>query len=70
VDVDNRAASILGILNKGGLPKGFEVLGYETDVPKPTTFILDEEGKVIYADQTTNYRVRPRPEDMLAAITA
>ncbi len=70
VDVDNKAAAILGILNEGGLPKGFEVLGYETDVPKPTTFILDEKGTVIYADQTTNYRVRPKPDDMLAAIKA
>lgn len=68
VDVENRAAKVLGILHQDGLPKGFEVLGFESDVPKPTTFILDETGKVIYADLTTNYRLRPKPADMLAAL--
>lgn len=68
VDVGNEAAKKLGILHTSGVPKGFEVLGYDSDVPKPTTFVLDEKGKVVYADLTTNYRVRPRPEDILAAI--
>ncbi len=68
VDVDNRAAKVLGILSENGLPAGFEVLGYETDVPKPTTFVLDENGKVIFADLTTNYRLRTRPEDIVAAL--
>ncbi len=68
VDVNNEAAKKLGILHTSGVPKGFEVLGYEADVPKPTTFVLDENGKVVFADLTTNYRVRTRPEDILAAI--
>lgn len=68
VDVDNRAAKALGILHESGLPAGFQVLGYETDVPKPTTFVLDENGKVVFADLTTNYRVRTRPEDILKAL--
>ncbi len=68
VDVDNRAAKVLGILSENGLPAGFEVLGYETDVPKPTTFVLDENGKVIFADLTTNYRLRTRPEDIVEAL--
>ncbi|MFT4545308.1 MAG: peroxiredoxin [Bacteroidia bacterium] len=68
VDVDNRAAKALGILHEDGLPAGFQALGYETDVPKPTTFVLDEDGKVIFADLTTNYRLRTRPEDVLAAL--
>jgi peroxiredoxin len=68
VDVDNQAAKALGILSENGLPAGFQVLGYETDVPKPTTFVLDENGKVIFADLTTNYRLRTRPEDIIAAL--
>lgn len=68
VDVDNAAAKKLGILQEHGTPKGFEVLGYQTDVPKPTTFVIDEKGKVVFADLTTNYRLRTKPEDILAAI--
>lgn len=68
VDMENEAAKKLGILHVSGVPKGFEVLGFDSDVPKPTTFVLDEKGKVVFADLTTNYRVRPRPEDILAAI--
>jgi peroxiredoxin len=68
VDVESRAAKTLGILQEGGLPTGFQVLGYETDVPKPTTFVLDENGKVIFADSATNYRTRTSPKDILEAL--
>ncbi len=70
VDVNNAAAKALGILHTDGVPKGFEVLGYETDVPKPTTFVLDEDGKVVFADLTTNYRLRTKPEDIIRALSA
>ncbi len=70
VDKNNAAAKVLGILSESGLPAGLELMGYESDVPKPTTFVLDEKGKVIYADLTENYRVRPRPQDILKAIDA
>jgi len=70
VDVNNEAAKKLGILHVAGTPKGFEVLGFESDVPKPTTFVINEKGKVVYADLTSNYRVRPRPEDIIAALKA
>ncbi|MCB9187293.1 MAG: AhpC/TSA family protein [Flavobacteriales bacterium] len=68
VDVNNEAAKQLGILHVAGTPKGFEILGYESDVPKPTTFVLDEDGKVVFADLTPNYRIRPRPEDIISAL--
>lgn len=68
VDVNNSAAKVLGILHSDGLPKGLEILGYEPDVPMPTTFVVDEKGKVLFADLSANYRLRPRPEDILAAI--
>lgn len=68
VDVNNQAAKKLGILQENGTPKGFEMLGYQTDVPMPTTFVVNEVGKVIFADLTTNYRLRTKPEDILTAI--
>jgi peroxiredoxin len=68
VDVNNEAAKKLGILHENGVPKGFEFLGYDTDVPKPTTFVVDEKGKVVFADLTTNYRLRTKPQDIIAAL--
>lgn len=68
VDVNNEAAKKLGILHTDGTPKGLEILGFESDVPKPTTFVIDEKGTVVFADLTSNYRVRPRPEDIILAL--
>jgi peroxiredoxin len=68
VDKDNRAAAKLGIVHKNGLPMGLQVLGYDTDVPKPTVFVIDENGKVVFADLTENYRLRPLPSDILKAL--
>jgi len=60
-DPDNRVAEQLGILEKNGLPAGFQALGYDSDVPRPSVFITDAEGTVIFLDLTDNYRVRPEP---------
>ncbi|MCF8258978.1 MAG: peroxiredoxin family protein [Flavobacteriales bacterium] len=68
-DPDNVAAKKLGILHEWGLPAGFEMFGYDRDVPKPTTFAIDGKGKVVYADLTTNYRVRPLPQEILKALS-
>lgn len=67
-DPDNASARKLGILHPDALPVGFGILGYGRDMPKPTTFALDENGKVVYADLTANYRLRPHPKDILAAL--
>ena len=61
-DPDNRAAETLGILVKGGLPAGFQAMGYDSDVPRPTVFITAPGGKILYLDMTDNYRVRPEPQ--------
>jgi peroxiredoxin len=37
------------------------------DIPRPATFIADE-GVVRWRDVTDDYRVRPRPDDVLAAV--
>lgn len=70
VDKDSAAAKALGILHDAGVPAGLQMMGYAQDMPKPTAFILDEKGKVIYADLPENYRVRPRPEEMLQTLDA
>jgi peroxiredoxin len=60
-DPGNRAAELLGIKVKDGLPSGFQALGYDSDVPRPTVFITAAGGRLIYCDMTDNYRVRPEP---------
>ena len=60
-DSGNRAAETLGIKIKDGLPAGFQALGYDSDVPRPTVFITAAGGQIIFCDMTDNYRVRPEP---------
>lgn len=54
------------LLSKNGLPSGLQVLGYDSDTVMPTVILTDACGKIIYSDQTSNYRVRPEPADFLA----
>lgn len=60
------AARRLGIVNENGTPAG--MVGYESDTVLPTLVVTDAEGRVVYADQTDNYRVRPTPDTVLAAL--
>lgn len=68
VDVDNSAASTLGILAEDGLPLGMQALGYDSDVPMPTVLITAPGGKIVYSDLTDNYRIRPEPAEFIAAL--
>ncbi|WP_075342164.1 redoxin domain-containing protein [Tenacibaculum agarivorans] len=68
VDIENKNADKLQLLHKNGLPMGFQVLGYESDVVLPTVIITDKTNKIIYADLTDNYRVRPEPATFLKII--
>ena len=68
VDKDGRVADKLQILHKNGLPFGFQVLGFESDQILPTVIITDQNNKVIFADLTDHYRVRPEPETFLRVI--
>lgn len=65
VDVDNQVADKLQIKAKNGLPMGLQALGYDSDTVMPTVILTDKTGKIIFADLTDNYRVRPEPEDFL-----
>lgn len=68
VDKKNQYANEIGILHKNGLPAGFQVLGFNSDVVLPTVIITDKNNKIIFADLTDNYRVRPEPETFIKII--
>jgi len=68
VDKGNQVAKQLNILGENGLPFGFQVLGYESDTVMPTIIITDKNGKILFADLTDNYRVRPEPSTFLAIL--
>lgn len=67
-DKNNLAAKKLGIEMKNGLPMGMELLGYDSDTVLPTVVITDSNGKIIYSDQTNNYRIRPEPKDFIKVL--
>ena len=68
VDYKNKVAKQLGIFAEKGIPAGFQILGYDSDTVMPTVVITDKTGKIIFADLTDNYRVRPEPELFLKII--
>jgi peroxiredoxin len=65
-DKDNKSAKKIGINHTFGLPFGFQALGYDSDSVYPTVIAIDDTGTIIYNDQTSNYRMRPEPEKLLA----
>ncbi len=67
-DRGNRAAEVLGIREKAGLPAGMQALGYDSDVPRPTVFITAAGGRILFCDLTENYRVRPEPAQYFAVL--
>lgn len=67
-DSGNQAAQALGIAAPAGLPAGMQALGYDSDTVMPTVIITDREGRVVWTDETDNYRVRPEPETFLQVL--
>ncbi len=68
VDAGGQAARNLGLCHIGGLPLGLQVLGYNTDTVLPTVIVTDKNGKIVFVDQTENYRMRPGLEALLEAM--
>ena len=64
-DPDLNAAKALDIVHEDALPLGMEAMGYERDAVLPTVIVTEADGRVLFADQTDNYRVRPEPETFL-----
>ena len=65
VDKDFKVAKQLNLFHESGTPLGMEVLGYSSDTVLPTVIITDAENRIIFADLTDNYRVRPEPETFI-----
>ena len=62
-DRDLRAAKALSIADLGGTPTG--MIGYPRDTVMATVLALDTQGRVIFGDETDNYRVRPHPDTFI-----
>ena len=70
VDEEGQLARQLGIEHVGAVPFLMDTLGYDSDSVLPTVVIIDPSRKIIFADLTDNYRVRPEPSTFLAALDA
>lgn len=68
VDEDLKVAQRLKLQHKEGLPAGMQLLGYAEDTVFPTLAITDPQGKVVFLDQTDDYRLRPEPSTFLNLI--
>ena len=53
-----------------GLGLRHEAGGMEGDVARPATFVLDREGRIVWRSLTDNWRVRPRPAELLDRLRA
>lgn len=67
-DGDLRAARALSVADIGGTPPGLS--GYPADTVMATVIALDADGRVVFGDETDNYRVRPHPEAFLPVFAA
>ncbi len=67
-DLKNKVAMKLQIIDTNGLPFGFQLFGFESDIVMPTVIITDKNNNIIFADLTDNYRVRPEPSTFIKII--
>jgi peroxiredoxin len=67
-DEQNEMAKKLKIEDKNGVPLAAISSGYDADTVFPTVVITDEQGKIIFLDQTENFRKRPHPSSFLSAL--
>ena len=67
VDRGNKAAELLEIAVKSGIPLGMPG-DYPPDTVMPTMFVTTAGGTIVFSDQTDNYRVRPEPDIFLAIL--
>lgn len=60
-DPEGQLIELLDIRHPGGNPMD------GTDLPQSSSFIIDANGTVLWSHLAPNYRVRPRPDAILAA---
>ena len=65
-DDDLQASKALKIEDKGGAPKGMP--GFPHDTTMATVIALDDQGNVLFGDETANYRRRPHPDAFLGVL--
>lgn len=68
VDDGLEAATQLGLRHDSGVPAGPLARRYGSDTVLPTVIITDESGRILFTDQTDNYRVRPDPAVFLRVL--
>jgi peroxiredoxin len=61
------AARRLGIVDEGGVPLG--VRGFGTDTVMPTLVVIDAHGRVVFREETDDYRIRPDASTVLGALS-
>lgn len=47
---------------------GMQMLGYDSETVLPTVIITAAGGRILWADETDNYRVRPEPKLFLTVL--
>lgn len=70
VDKNHDAAKNLNIYAENGLPFGLQLFGYDSDTVLPTLIVTDPNGRILFADLTDNYRVRPEPQTIIDILAA
>ncbi len=60
-DPEGQLIELLDIRHAGGRPMD------GADLPQSSSFIIDRNGKVLWSHLAPNYRVRPKPDTILAA---
>ena len=50
--------------------KAYGILNERQEIAHPTTFVIDRSGTVRYAREDVDFRVRPSPAEVLAALRA
>ena len=43
--------------------------GLDGDVARPATFLIDREGRIFWRELTENWRIRPRPAELLSELS-
>ncbi len=67
IDRDNHVGESLGIAIRNGVPVGIPG-GYSPNTVLPTVIVTNDNGTILFSDQTDNYRVRPEPDIFLAIL--
>lgn len=67
VDDQFELADQLDLRHKEGTPK-LAAPGYDKDTIYPTVVFTDARGKIVYLNQTDNFRIRPEPVEFIKVI--